>query len=172
MTDDECFNTFGSYICICPDGLARNNETGLCEDIDECGTSSHRCQSNATCLNEYQSYDCECPTGYTGNGYFCLEKEEQLKPCGYCDPNQVCAYDADNDKFKCVCGDGYNTTSIAPLNCEDINECLLMPCTKNQTCINYPGGYKCDCKTGYQVEIFLVNITCITVIDCNLYYNL
>lgn len=35
--------------------------------------------------------------------------------------------------------------------CQDIDECLLDPCSPLVECENYPGGYTCgDCPQGYQ----------------------
>ena len=32
----------------------------------------------------------------------------------------------------------------------DINECLRSPCKNGAECVNVPGSYRCDCKSGYE----------------------
>lgn len=31
----------------------------------------------------------------------------------------------------------------------DIDECVDEPCKNGATCLNLPGSYRCDCKSGY-----------------------
>ena len=31
----------------------------------------------------------------------------------------------------------------------DINECANNPCKNGAACVNLPGSYHCDCKSGY-----------------------
>ena len=120
--------------------------------------------SGQTCVNQPGSYDCECPPGYTGNGYFCLNKTEQLKPCDpECSENQICVYEKETDSFECACAEGYNATTNEILDCVDVNECLAAPCGKNTTCSNFLGGYECICDQGYESD---QNGRCIDIDEC------
>ena len=42
-TGDFCINTPGTFVCTCPDGYERDEDTMMCIDIDECASNSHRC---------------------------------------------------------------------------------------------------------------------------------
>ena len=42
-----------------------------CQDIDECATGTHACDSFGTCTNTAGSYDCSCNDGYLGDGFLC-----------------------------------------------------------------------------------------------------
>ena len=161
MTNDACFNTPGTYICICPNGLERDNTTGLCEDIDECFDGTHRCNSSGNCVNIVGDYGCSCPAGYTGNGYYCLSKEEQLRPCDVCGNNAECYYESDVLDFQCRCQPG-NEVNGATGTCVDINECLLSPCSQNQTCTNYPSWFMCNCRSGFEP----IGNDCIDIDEC------
>ena len=40
---------------------------GFSTDIDECTSSTHRCQNDGTCVNIFGGYNCNCVTGFTGH---------------------------------------------------------------------------------------------------------
>ncbi|XP_075758382.1 adhesion G protein-coupled receptor E1-like [Pelodiscus sinensis] len=82
------------------------------------------------------------------------ECQLQALPCG---PNAMCFDTAIH--FSCICLPGYNSSrgnaflpsSVAPLNCSDIDECSQdpSPCGLNSICNNTPGSYTCRCRAGY-----------------------
>uniref|UniRef100_A0A8C7YQI7 Nidogen 2a (osteonidogen) n=1 Tax=Oryzias sinensis TaxID=183150 RepID=A0A8C7YQI7_9TELE len=110
----ECLNLPGSHRCLCSRGfefaydgrtcvgekstffqtLAENRHSScsvviwpfVCftSDIDEC--SSSPCHINARCTNELGSFQCRCQPGFTGDGFFCSQKEEPP----YTRPESVC----------------------------------------------------------------------------------
>ena len=91
--DSYCFNTKGSYLCICNDGFMGNgmDVNGGCSDIDEWFVSkffsenlsttknlkyietyksldkNHACVINSDCTNNDGSYECSCKIGYKGD---------------------------------------------------------------------------------------------------------
>ena len=57
------------YECNCHDGYTAAEQTGPCEDDDECTTNP--CHEHATCTNNPGSYDCSCNVDYVGDGFNC-----------------------------------------------------------------------------------------------------
>ena len=56
-----CFNTIGSYVCVCNEGFT--GEVGSCVDVDECSLGTHTCSpktvlhAETSDLNDEQIYD-------------------------------------------------------------------------------------------------------------------
>lgn len=49
--------------------------------------------------------------------------------------------------FQCVCDEGYRGDGIS---CDEIDECVENPTLcENGHCINFPGGYRCQCDMGF-----------------------
>lgn len=71
--------------------------------------------------------------------------EEPLISCGResCKAPAFCA----GDPKRCYCPPGYRDVAGDGSRCEDWDECELAPgaCGHGATCINTPGGYRCDC---------------------------
>jgi len=114
---EECLDVSGEFKClpVCGPGLKRN-AAGDCEDINEC-LDSPCTGANQVCVNSVGGYSCDCAEGFlaviNSSGYSC----------------------------KAPCGDGYSTDSNG--DCEDVNECLGIPCKGNEDCINSDGGFEC-----------------------------
>ena len=50
-------------------------------DIDVCSSNKHGCAAEATCTDTMDidgSYTCDCNAGYTGDGFTCASKSQQL----------------------------------------------------------------------------------------------
>uniref|UniRef100_A0A0K0D5X1 EGF-like domain-containing protein n=1 Tax=Angiostrongylus cantonensis TaxID=6313 RepID=A0A0K0D5X1_ANGCA len=67
---EECVNTAGSFRCeekgkICAPGYAVNENTGFCDDINECIDES--ICDGLMCINLPGSYKCRCNAGYEFN---------------------------------------------------------------------------------------------------------
>ncbi|XP_056017716.1 sushi, von Willebrand factor type A, EGF and pentraxin domain-containing protein 1-like isoform X1 [Ostrea edulis] len=63
FSNNECEDTFGSYVCNCKDGYGRPGATGPCLDIDECSNDNGGCSQN--CENSPAgSFRCVCQMGY------------------------------------------------------------------------------------------------------------
>jgi len=115
---EECLNQAGVYSCVakCIPGYKRNSD-GVCEDINECQDVNVCPGDNQVCVNTAGGHSCPCAEGFDGfvtrEGYVC----------------------------KAPCGDGYSLDNNG--DCEDVNECLSIPCKGNEDCINVDGGFEC-----------------------------
>lgn len=62
----RCFNTEGSYYCICPRGYNKTS-VHFCSDFDECETGV-KCNASRFCFNTYGGHRCiprlQCPSDY------------------------------------------------------------------------------------------------------------
>ncbi|CAF3870641.1 unnamed protein product [Rotaria magnacalcarata] len=80
-----CENQIGSYRCYCPIGFKMNN-SGQCQDINECHQFQIECGQDRTCFNTRGAYECidiPCPVGYIRqNENDCLLKcYQRLSSC-------------------------------------------------------------------------------------------
>ncbi|XP_057293735.1 uncharacterized protein LOC130622302 [Hydractinia symbiolongicarpus] len=143
----ECFNTLGSYQCLCKKGFTGDGTK--CSNIDECIESNNNCSKDAVCVDTIGSYNCRCNSGYrdvNGVGRKC----DNINECAKKDTYQ-CHADADcidtPGSYKCKCKEGF--TGDGKLSCEDVNECSsqINNCSKQtQDCVNTVGSFKCVCK--------------------------
>lgn len=83
-----------------------------------------------------------------------------VAPCDDVTCNEHAYCKADEHEVYCICEDGwtYNPNDISA-GCVDINECDLVNgpsgrCGKNAICTNTPGGFSCQCKSGYSGNAF------------------
>ena len=144
--DQKCISPTSNE-CQCNEGLSFNTFTEFCEDVDEC-LLDHGCDQNSTCVNSKGSFSCVCQTGYVGDGKTCEE--------GNC-TDDMCSINAEcvtPSSFECRCKNGFelklwesNATEI----CVDTDECsnLRGICHEKAVCLNFPGGYECNCQKGY-----------------------
>ncbi|NXC44108.1 FBN1 protein, partial [Penelope pileata] len=65
----SCYNTLGSFKCVCPSGFDFDQAFGGCQDVDECSTGGSPCSYG--CSNTDGGYLCGCPGGYfrAGQGH-------------------------------------------------------------------------------------------------------
>ncbi|CBY33706.1 unnamed protein product [Oikopleura dioica] len=168
--NEECYNTAGSYTCICETGYKYDSSSESCLDINECEDVDfpHSCHDRADCTNNLGSYECECPPGTTvfGNGKVCFNETElpcALK-CDVCGDNTLCAVNETIGQGECQCLPGFEDFSHCgmlanvgswpvDLECLDINECDEQPpviCPlPNDLCVNTVSSVTCECDTGY-----------------------
>ncbi|PIO69604.1 EGF-like domain protein [Teladorsagia circumcincta] len=54
-----------------------------------------------------------------------------------------------SNEIQCYCNAGYLLNEIDRHSCQDINECSVGNAGCSQLCVNLPGSYECQCKSGY-----------------------
>ncbi|XP_029962393.1 fibrillin-1 [Salarias fasciatus] len=145
----KCFNTNGSYYCLCDTGFFRNNDT--CVDVDECSDKplGELC-TNGTCLNSLGSYYCECNKGFWSNETECVDVDEcsDSLNSSVCQPNSTCINIPGS--YRCPCNEGFTVNGT---QCQDVDECRDpddTPCPDNSFCNNTVGSFLCVCSPGYR----------------------
>lgn len=70
----RCANTYGNYLCLCPEGYKYQYVNGklTCVDDNECQSNRDRCNVNARCENQPGGFACVCNAGFIGTGEQCL----------------------------------------------------------------------------------------------------
>lgn len=58
----SCYNTLGSYKCVCPSGFDFEASAGGCQDVNECSMGNNPCSYG--CSNTDGGYLCGCPGGF------------------------------------------------------------------------------------------------------------
>ncbi|VDL66068.1 unnamed protein product [Nippostrongylus brasiliensis] len=57
-----------------------------------------------------------------------------------------------SNEITCFCNVGYLLNEVDRHSCQDINECSVGNAGCSQLCVNLPGSYECQCKTGYTMS--------------------
>lgn len=157
-------------VCVCGQGYTRDSNTQTCRDVNECVEHEKPpCGVNAICKNLPGSYECACPSGFNGNPFhYCEECNSPECSCqppyqliggncilAGCSNGKKCPKGAEcititGGVSYCACPKGYRTQTDG--TCIDVDECTENPntCSYDATCTNTEGGYKCECKPGYQ----------------------
>ncbi|XP_070536985.1 mucin-like protein [Ptychodera flava] len=102
------------YICECLQGYELNDDTNVCDDIDECDTGTDACEHN--CINNIGSYRCYCDRGYE------LVDDKTCNEIDECnDGSHQCSEYADCNNvpgsYECTCLDGYEGNGVT---CKEI----------------------------------------------------
>ncbi|KAF5308956.1 hypothetical protein FQR65_LT00038 [Abscondita terminalis] len=177
-SNQDCYNTVGSYVCSCKIGFSKDHQTGACVDVNECQIGKHDCGEAQRCDNTIGSYVCArttgCGTGYTLNSATGLWPKfqcrntlgsyrcERIKCIGDCTLKKVTSTPnlvptpgnpiIIGQLKKCLPGYVMNSKG----ECEDINECESNPCKRGEKCLNLNGRYQCIpliyCKSGYELN--------------------
>ncbi|XP_076334648.1 uncharacterized protein LOC143238372 isoform X2 [Tachypleus tridentatus] len=123
-----------------------------------------RIKSNDSCLH-LNDKECILPPNLTvlkqSITDFNATIVDQCKyPEMYCYDLTVCSRNPNKLGFSCSCVSGYEAVDIVPLStpeveiqiCKDIDECNFEgQCQPNGTeCVNIPGDFLCQCKTGFK----------------------
>ncbi|VDM58889.1 unnamed protein product [Angiostrongylus costaricensis] len=141
LSQPDCMNTPGSYLCIC-------FEYDDCVDIDECAESAV-CGANSQCVNRPGSYDCVCDIGYRFVDDTCLDIDE-CQEDAMCGEGQGVECFNRPGSYECKCKDGFSGDPRK--GCSDVDECSsgLEYCGQHTKCINTIGGYECECLAGFE----------------------
>ncbi|KYK70539.1 microneme protein MIC7 [Toxoplasma gondii TgCatPRC2] len=150
-----CIALSKEFYCTCqpgfqPEGRRMNSS---CVDIDECARGIGLCFSkieNSECVNTPGSFECRCNEYRTLKNNVCEDINECLDNRGGCAEHTDCINN-DGAAVTCRCLPGYTGNDGKPGRaCKDINECEEPDhCPENSVCINTPGSYRCECKTGF-----------------------
>lgn len=198
--NSQCRNMNTRGQCECRPGYASaHGDDTDCEDIDECSSQTHFCQTNTVCVNVPGSHRCDCSPGFTRVDQFSCTEHDECSSAQSCDENAICTNTVTG--HLCTCRPGYTGngtvctafcedscrnggTCVAPNTClcatgftgahcdTDVDECseALELCHNHSRCVNLPGSYHCDCRTGfhddgtYQPD----GSSCVDVDECSL----
>uniref|UniRef100_A0A4W3IV68 Fibulin-1 n=1 Tax=Callorhinchus milii TaxID=7868 RepID=A0A4W3IV68_CALMI len=158
----QCTDTGTTVICTCDVGYKLKADGITCEDLNECLTSKHQCQTGERCINTVGSYRCQreisCGTGYelTENNQ-CRDIDECETGTHNCGFNFLCQNT--QGSFRCrpkmQCGTGF--LQDAQGSCIDIDECVssARACRAGYNCFNTIGSFVCqrnnvNCGRGYR----------------------
>ncbi|XP_063065866.1 adhesion G protein-coupled receptor E2-like [Engraulis encrasicolus] len=157
----RCYNTEGSYFCICDTGYSSSKVTFTaedppCKDINECTEKGkNACGPYEQCINTHGSYWCECRGGYRKDDrgeQECKDVDECVMSPLVCGPKGNCTNTPGS--YTCSCVEGFKMSTVTGY-CEDDNECDTVPvypsiCGEHAQCLNTKGSYYCECEEGYQ----------------------
>ncbi|XP_039594040.1 latent-transforming growth factor beta-binding protein 1 isoform X5 [Polypterus senegalus] len=144
-----CFNSVGSYTCMCPEGYERIHETS-CRDIDECSSDEELCQPHGECVNNEGSFSCVCEQGFlvSAHGQTCEDVDECAANNTLCGSHGFCENTVGS--FRCLCDQGFQD-SHDDRGCVDVNECEKISGVCGEAlCENVEGAFLCICPDDNQ----------------------
>ena len=132
----QCQNLYGTFSCICNEGL-----TGINCDVFTHPCSVVFCTQHTSCIVQERQALCVCDQGYTGVDCLTL-----ISACdsANCSVNTSVCIDSvpGSSEYTCICKSGFEGS----LCTQDMDECVSVPCLSFETCINTFGGYNCVCE--------------------------
>uniref|UniRef100_A0A8C2J4J2 Fibrillin 2b n=1 Tax=Cyprinus carpio TaxID=7962 RepID=A0A8C2J4J2_CYPCA len=166
-----CVNPFGSFQCECPAGYYLNEETRICEDIDECTAHIGIC-GPGTCYNTLGNYTCVCPPEYmqVNGGNNCMDMRKSV--C-YRNFNDTCENELSFNMTKKMCCCSYNVGKAWNRPCE---ACPTPATSEYQLlCGNQAPGFIIDIHTGKPIgelpeTSHFINISSIAVVFLDLHH--
>ncbi|XP_072515963.1 protein kinase C-binding protein NELL1-like [Salminus brasiliensis] len=194
-----CKNRNNKAECECKSGYASiHGDSTYCEDIDECSTQMHYCQTNTVCVNLPGGHRCDCLPGFTRvDDFSCTEHDECASGQSLCDESAICTntihghlctckpgYVGNGTICRAFCEEGCRSggTCVSPNTCvcpsgftgrlceTDIDECAegLIQCHNSSRCVNLPGWYHCQCRSGFHDNgsYLLDGSSCVDVDEC------
>uniref|UniRef100_A0A672H6I1 Fibrillin-1 n=1 Tax=Salarias fasciatus TaxID=181472 RepID=A0A672H6I1_SALFA len=147
----QCINTFGSFQCECPRGYALNEDTRVCEDINECERPG--ICGPGQCYNTIGNYTCICPVDYmqVNGGNNCMDMRKSYCYRNFYSDNGTCDGELTFNMTKKMCCCSYNIGHGWNKPCE---QCPV-PSTDEFAvlCGSERPGYYIDITTGRVVDI-------------------
>ncbi|XP_078593157.1 uncharacterized protein LOC144871519 isoform X1 [Branchiostoma floridae x Branchiostoma japonicum] len=155
----RCFNTIGSYYCLCNPGYRLEGSRTKCVAIPtrtNCDTTIGLCP-NGRCINFRDSYVCNCDSGYQ---YDPREKTCIERPRSICEtmlnlcPNGRCR--PSGNSYTCVCNPGYKLDQVRKTCVVErtVSVCESRPgVCRNGRCVDSRGSYLCMCNPGYRQDL-------------------
>ncbi|XP_053784301.1 fibrillin-1 isoform X2 [Desmodus rotundus] len=147
----KCINTFGSFQCRCPTGYYLNEDTRVCDDVNECETPG--ICGPGTCYNTVGNYTCICPPDYmqVNGGNNCMDMRRSLCYRNYYADNQTCDGELLFNMTKKMCCCSYNIGRAWNKPCE---QCPIPSTDEFATlCGSQRPGFVIDIYTGLPVDI-------------------
>ncbi|RWS27877.1 protein kinase C-binding protein NELL2-like protein, partial [Leptotrombidium deliense] len=157
-TNAECINNSGSYKCRCLPGYVGDGVK--CEPV-----CNETCKNGGKCVAPNV---CSCRRGYEGHINECLLENS------VCVANSVCVNMP--GWYYCQCKPGYKSIASEvhkaynSIDCKgtqprvnnklrvcfaDVDECSedINTCHESTQCVNFEGGYRCDCHTQHNCSL-------------------
>ena len=159
----KCLNLFGTFACVCPDGMRGTPQMG-CSDINECEEGRAGCSEHAYCTNTVGSFDCSCNPGYSGDGHECTDTNECDRGHN-CDKNAKC--ENTEGSFTCECKPGFSGDGTM---CVMNDPCLggKHNCKEPMTCLPLGGeNFRCACPGGFFPDT-TNSENCIDIDECTM----
>nr|XP_033775586.1 fibrillin-1 isoform X2 [Geotrypetes seraphini] len=147
----KCINTFGSFQCQCPTGYYLNEDTRVCDDVNEC--ESLGICGPGTCYNTIGNYTCICPPEYmqVNGGNNCMDMRRSLCYRKYYTENQTCDGELPFNMTKKMCCCSYNIGQAWNKPCE---QCPVPSTDAFSTLCGYSRpGFVIDIYTGLPIDI-------------------
>ncbi|CAM4730920.1 unnamed protein product [Leuciscus chuanchicus] len=135
----SCFNSLGSFECVCKPGFVLSEDRRRCYDTRE-----------SFCFTRFENGKCSVPQAFNTSKAKCccslLAREGWGDPCELCPKQQHAA-------FQDLCPFGHGIVPGVGDTREDLNECVENPeiCV-NGRCINTDGSFRCECPAGYTLH--------------------
>lgn len=125
----ECINTYGSYVCRCPDNFHLQYDLRTCvrDFCEHLSSDLNKTMCSHRCHDEKDGFVCSCPSG--------LHKMKLYLPV--------------HTFFIAICEIGmqldtdFKTCLVNTNHCEEENHC------SPGECVNTEDGYRCECPSGY-----------------------
>ncbi|KAL0969139.1 hypothetical protein UPYG_G00223040 [Umbra pygmaea] len=143
----RCFNTHGSFLCVCEPGFKYSVDTNDCEDEDECKEFGASVCGTWRCENTIGSYRCfmGCQPGLFGRDNSTCDIDECVNET-ICGEHGFC--ENTDGSYRCECYRGYTNPADGAPGCVDVNECeMSLALCAGAPCANVDGSFLCLCSS-------------------------